>query len=159
MFYENLKITGELHIVLRDETGKIKQELTVPNMVVNKGKSMFAKRLISNSLIDVPSHMSIGSVGTETNITHEGLLSELITNLAANVRPGFTTPTPSIGGDVNSAVTFSSTFAAGVGTGEVREAAIFNAVTGGTMLCRTTFGVVTKAPADTLTINWTVTVN
>jgi len=51
------------------------------------------------------------------------------------------------------------TFGAGVGTGAVTEAGIFNASSAGTMLCRTTFSVINKAAADTLGITWTVTVN
>ena len=50
-------------------------------------------------------------------------------------------------------------FPAGTGTGAVVEAAILNASSGGTLLCRTVFSVVNKAAADTLKITWTVTVS
>ena len=36
---------------------------------------------------------------------------------------------------------------------------ILNASSGGTMLCRTEFGVVTKGSSDSMTITWTVTVS
>jgi len=32
-------------------------------------------------------------------------------------------------------------------------------LTGGKMLCRTVFGVVTKTTSDTITITWTITVS
>ena len=58
----------------------------------------------------------------------------------------------------NNAVAFVATFGAGVGTGAVTEAGLFNASTAGVMLCRTVFGVVNKEAADTMSITWTVTI-
>ena len=43
------------------------------------------------------------------------------------------------------------------GTGAVTEAAILNASSGGTMLCRTVFSVVNKGASDSMTITWVVT--
>jgi hypothetical protein len=57
------------------------------------------------------------------------------------------------------AVTYSATFGAGNGTGAITEAGLFNASSGGTMLCRTVFSVINKGAADTLTVSWTVTVS
>ena len=45
------------------------------------------------------------------------------------------------------------------GTGAVTEAGIFNAGSGGTMLCRTTFPAVNKASGDSIAITWVVTVS
>jgi hypothetical protein len=56
-------------------------------------------------------------------------------------------------------VVYVATFPPGTGTGAVTEAGILDNSTGGTLLCRTTFGVINKAAADTLGITWTVTVN
>jgi hypothetical protein len=60
-------------------------------------------------------------------------------------------------------VSYSANFAANnpsapAGGAVLREAGIFNAASGGTMLCRTTFPIVTKLPADALTITWTITI-
>jgi hypothetical protein len=41
----------------------------------------------------------------------------------------------------------------------VVEAAIFNAASAGTMLCRTTFAVVNKGANDGMSITWTITVS
>ena len=67
----------------------------------------------------------------------------------------------SAGGFANANVQLQSVsaFGAGVGTGALTEAGIFNASSGGTMLCRTEFDVVNKGSADTMTITWTVTVS
>jgi hypothetical protein len=50
-------------------------------------------------------------------------------------------------------------FPAGTATGAITEAGIFNAATGGTMLCRTTFPVINKGSADSLAVTWVVTVS
>ena len=56
-------------------------------------------------------------------------------------------------------IVYVDTFAAGTGTGAITEAGIFNASSGGTMLCRTVFDVVNKGASDAMTITWTVTVS
>ena len=55
-------------------------------------------------------------------------------------------------------ITYVATFPAGTGTGSITEAGILNAGSTGNMLCRTVFGVVTKASGDTVVITWNVTV-
>ena len=54
-----------------------------------------------------------------------------------------------------------TTFAAGVGTGAITEAGVFNVETEDTadMILYTDFGVITKAATDSLTITWTLTIN
>jgi hypothetical protein len=54
--------------------------------------------------------------------------------------------------------TVSTTFGAGVGTGALTEAGIFNAATAGVMLSRVVFSVVNKASTDALTITWAITI-
>ena len=54
---------------------------------------------------------------------------------------------------------YVASFEAGDATGAVTEAGLFNAVTGGDMLCRTVFAVVNKAADDTMTVTWTITVS
>jgi hypothetical protein len=56
-------------------------------------------------------------------------------------------------------ITYTATFPAGTGDGAITEAGIFNASSGGTMLCRTTFPVVNKASGDTIAVTWVVTVS
>jgi hypothetical protein len=57
--------------------------------------------------------------------------------------------------DGGHAVQMSATFAAGTGTGSVREMAISTATTEGNLFVRNTFGLVTKNAADSLTVTWT----
>ena len=56
-------------------------------------------------------------------------------------------------------LTYVCTFEAGDATGAVTEAGIFNAASGGDMLCRTVFSAVNKAASDSLAITWVVTLS
>ena len=93
------------------------------------------------------SHMAIGSGSTAAAASDTALGSQL-------ARTGLTSTTVS-GADV----VYVDTFPAGTGTGAVTEAGLFNASSGGTMLCRTVFSVVNKGASDAMTITWTVTVS
>ena len=57
---EDLKMNGELSIVVTGQDGAIKQELVVPNLVVTVGKGYIASRM-AGTAATVMSHMAIGS--------------------------------------------------------------------------------------------------
>lgn len=141
----NLKLTGRLHIVLRDEHGNIKDEMEGPNIVVNGGKAWVTSRMDGTPA--VMSHMAIGSSSTAESATQTALLAE--TAIVA-----LTSTTVS-----TNQVTYVATFGAGVGTGTVAEAGIFNAASAGTMLARSTAISLAKGATDVLTVTWVITVN
>ena len=141
MLNDGLKLTGKLSIAINDE---IVQE--VPNLVVTAGKGYVASRMKDASATAM-SHMGIGSGSTAAAASDTALGSQL-------ARTSLTSTTVS-GADV----VYVDTFPAGTGTGAVTEAGIFNASSGGTMLCRTVFDVVNKGASDAMTITWTVTVS
>ena len=93
------------------------------------------------------SHMSIGTGTTAAAAGNTTLVTELDRNALTS-----TTVT-------SNAVAYVCTWAAGDGTGAVTEAGLFNASSGGDMLCRTVFSVVNKGSADSMTITWTITVS
>ena len=143
---ENMKVTGELSIVVRDFEGKIKQTLHVPNLVVTNGKNYIASRMVGVAST-VMSHMAIGT-GTATPIAGDSTLG---TEAGRVTLSSFTSSA--------NAVTGTATFPAGTGTGAITEAGIFNASSSGAMLCRTTFPVVNKASGDSIAITWVITVS
>jgi hypothetical protein len=143
---EDLKMRGELSIVVRDFEGKIKQSLHVPNLVVTNGKNYIASRMVGVAST-VMSHMAIGT-GTATPIVGNSTLG----TEAGRVSLSSFTATAN-------AVTATATFPAGTGTGAITEAGIFNASSSGAMLCRTTFPVVNKASGDSIAITWVITVS
>ena len=141
MINDDLKLKGKLAISIN---GEVVQE--VDNLVVTAGKGYVASR-IKDATATAMSHMEIGSGSTAAAASDTALGSAL-------GRVSLTSTSVS-----SAVVTYVATFGAGTGTGAVTEAGLFNASSGGTMLCRTVFSVVNKGSADSMTITWTVTVS
>lgn len=146
MIKENLSSKGRLNIVLRDENGNIKQQQEVDNLVVNTGLAFIASRM-KDTTDAAMSHMGVGT-GTTAAVAGNTALE---TPLGSRVSLDSTTVT-------SNAIEYVATFGAGVSTGAITEAGVFNASTSGTMLCRTVFSVVNKGANDTLEITWTITI-
>ena len=145
MFNENLKLSGQIAIVLKDKDGNVKEERTEKNLVVTTGLNYIASRMKDASATAM-THMALGS-GTTAESAGQ---TDLVTLLGAREALDSTTVTAN-------AVAYVSSFEAGDATGAVTEAGIFNASTSGTMLCRVVFSVVNKAADDTMTVTWTIT--
>jgi len=145
MFNENLKLSGQIAIVLKDKDGNVKEERTEKNLVVTTGLNYIASRMKDASATAM-THMALGS-GTTTAAAGQ---TDIVTLLGAREALDSTTVTAN-------AVAYVSSFEAGDATGAVTEAGIFNASTSGTMLCRVVFSVVNKAADDTMTVTWTIT--
>lgn len=146
MLKETPKASGELHIVLRDENGKIKDERTVKNLVVTTGVNYIADRM-ADAAESAMSHMAVGSGSTAAAAGDTALETE-----EARVALTSTTQT-------NEDVVYVASFGAGTGTAALTEAGILNASSSGTLLCRTVFAAVNKGANDTLQITWTVTIS
>ena len=145
---ENIAPEGKVHIQHFDADGNLKAEHNVKNLVVTTGKTYIASKMTAttNSPVSM-THMAIGT-GTTTPA-------------ASNTALGSQTGRVGLSGGVptTNSITYTATFPAGTGDGAITEAGIFNASSGGTMLCRTTFPVVNKASGDTIAITWVVTVS
>lgn len=159
--YKNIvELQGSLSIIVTDTiTNTVRQELYVPNLVVSTGKTFIASRIVGTSSA-IMSHMGIGTDATAEVVANTALGAELTVGggYTGYTRAGLTTATSS-----SNVVTYSANFAANnpsapAGGAVLREAGIFNASSAGIMLCRTTYPIVTKLPADALTITWTVTI-
>jgi hypothetical protein len=143
---DSSKVTGSVNVVVRGEDGKVKQEFTVPNLVVDSGLDYIASR-IKDASATAMSHMAVGTDTTAAAAGDTTLGTE-------SVRVTLTSTTVT-----DNAVAYVATFAAGTGTGALTEAAILNASSGGTMLCRTVFSVINKGASDSMTVTWTVTIS
>ena len=142
-----IKAKGIVNLVLTDEFGNVKQELT-ENLVVSAGLAFIASRM-KDATATVMSHMAIGTNATAAAAAQTALITEL-------ARAALTSTTIVTTTVANDTVQFVATFAAGSGTGAIVEAGILNASTGGTMLARTVFSVINKGASDSLTITWKV---
>ena len=143
---DSSKVTGSVNVVVRGDDGAIKQEFTVPNLVVDTGLDYIASRM-KDTTDTAMSHMAVGTGTTAADAADTALETE-----AARETLTSTTVT-------SNAVAYVATFAAGTGTGALTEAAILNASSGGTMLCRTVFSVINKGASDSMTVTWTVTIS
>ena len=150
MINENLKLSGQLSIVLKDKAGNIKDQREVKNLVVNAGLAYIASRM-KDTTKGAMSHMALGSGTTAAAAAN----TDLGTLLGSREALDSTT----IAGTNNEKVVYVSSFEAGDATGAVTEAGIFNAATSGDMLCRTVFAVVNKSADDTMSVTWTITLS
>ena len=140
MVNDNLSLTGALTIALNDEIVK-----ETGNLVVTAGKNWVAQRM--NNVNTVMTHMAVGTGTTDAAAGQTTLVSE-------NDRNALTSTTVT-----NNTIIYVATWAAGDATAALTEAGVFDAASGGDMLCRTKFNVVNKASADSMTITWTITVS
>lgn len=162
---ENLRLTGKLSIVVTDQTGNVKDSRIVNNLVVQDGLRWITESALKTT--NSPSamtHMAIGDGSTATTDTTSTLSG---TN---QLRKTFSVaPTANIGAAAGTAnMQFTTQYistdrlpnhVANNNISAITEAGIFNASSGGTLLCRTVFPVVNKQDNDTMTITWTITLD
>ena len=127
MINENLKLSGQLNIVLKDKAGNVKDSRDLKNLVVNTGLAYIASRM-KDTTKGAMSHMALGSGTTTAAAGQTDLVSILGSREALD--------TTTISGSNNEKVVYEASFEAGDATGAVTEAGIFNAASSGDMLCR-----------------------
>ncbi len=145
MINDDLKLRGDVAIVLKDKDGKVKDSREINNLVVSAGLTYICSRMADASA-GVMSHMALGS-GTTAAAAGDTDLESILGS-----REALDSTTAS-----SNTITYVSSFEAGEGTGAVTEAGIFNAATSGTMLCHVIFPVVNKQADDTMSVTWTIT--
>jgi hypothetical protein len=150
MVNDSIKAKGTLQLTLIDENGQIKQQ-DEHNLVVNTGLAYIASRM-KDTAATAMTHMAVGT-GTTAAAAADAALGT-----ALGARVGLDSTTLVTTTATNDSVQYVATFGAGASTGAITEAGIFNALTAGTMLCRTVFAVINKGALDTLVITWKVTV-
>jgi len=146
MINEGIKLRGDVALVLRDKNGNVKSEQKVKNLIVDTGLNFICDRMKDDET--AMTHMALGSGTTAAAAGDTSLESQLGSRVA------LTSSTVT-----NNQIVYVAEFSAGSGTGPVTEAGIFNASTGGTMLCRVKFDVVNKSADDVLSINWTISLS
>jgi len=144
---EELNLKANMKIELFDETGKLKEIREVHNTVTTAGKAGIMDQALAAPTLVKPGWMELG-----TGSPAATLLGTYITGS----RTALTSKTRA-----TNVITMIADFAAGVGTGAITEAGVFDVVTANTvnMWLSATFAVVNKAAADTLKITWTFTGN
>jgi hypothetical protein len=132
---------------LFDAQGNLISMQEVHNAVTVAGRNGIADQLLAAPALAKPTHMELGtSTGGTTKLT--AFVSGSRQALSSKTR-------------ATNVVTMVANFAAGVGTGSITEAGIFDSATqdGGNMWTYSSFTAIPKGAADTLQITWTLTVN
>lgn len=144
-FNEGLYFDVNMHLVLRDISGIVKEERFVHNTVTTAGKNGIADQILA-----APSLVKMGWMAIGTGTPSATLLGAEVARVA------FTSKTRN-----TNVVTSVGDFGAGVGTGAITEAGTFDVVTANTvnMWMSASFAVINKGASDTLSITWTLTVN
>ena len=155
MSKESLGLSGQVHMVLRDRYGFIKEERYGPNLVVTDGKEEVARLISSSSLSgDDFTHIAIGEGVTEPSIGQTALVTEITSAGGERVTGFVSLETTSVSNDTCQFITtytFTDSFS-------VTESGIFNDASAGDMLCRQTFTALSVSSADALTVTWKIRV-
>ena len=138
-FNSQMEMKGRLTISINNEVVR-----DIDNLVVTTGKGYVASRM-KDATATAMSHMAVGTDSTAAADGDTTLGGE-------SARVALTSTTVS-----GAVITYVATFAAGTGTAALTEAAVLNASSSGTMLCRTVFLTVNKGANDSMSIQWQIT--
>lgn len=143
-----INLLGHIKLDLYNEHGVLKQSVEDSNTVTTLALAMCAEIWDEAPSIAKPGWMEVGTGAGG------GAGSSILTAYIAGSR----TAVDSV--DAAAAVTtYVCTLGAGVGTGAITEAGLFNVVTQNTtdLILYDTFSVINKAAGDSLVITWTLT--
>lgn len=115
------------------------------NLVVASGRAWVAQRMQGGSS-DID-HIAVGTNSTSPTLADTSLGAE-IARKAVTVSGGTRTGNKTV---------YTTSFAAGEGTGILRETGLFLQASGGTIIARTNLNF-TKEATDVIDINWTIEV-
>jgi len=151
---ERTGLCGQMHIVLRDNYGYLKEERDGPNVVTNTGIAEIVK-LACSEAADCWTHIAIGESSTAATVTQTSLEAEITSAGGSRDASTVTSDVENTTDDTIQLVSgwnFTSDMT-------VRESGVFNNVSGGTMLCRQVFTALPVDNGDSLTITWRITLD
>lgn len=139
--HERVQLKGKLQVIMN---GALYREFD--NLVVDVGKEWVAGMM--TQVGTVMSHMEVGA-GTNVAAVGQVALTSPIYRKALQTSGGTL---------IGPSVQYSCTYGDGEGDGALTEAGLFDNASGGTMLARTVFDIISKGSGDVMTIVWTITV-
>jgi len=148
-------VTGYVTLQVFDtETGMLKYKIENHNLVVDVGLDEMANAVFG-----------VGGVGsTNFDFIEIGIGTTAPTATDTTIETSACARIQDVAPDVNSAtsgetsVSVISSFDGATCTGAITEAGIFNLISAGQMLARSTFGSVSITSGDTLNVNYTITI-
>lgn len=143
-----IKLKGHWYIKCYGPDGTLQQETEGDNVITDVGLEYVASFLNSAAAAASTFTMRYAAIGTDDT-------AEAASNTALGTEVARVSGTVSYVSNALYRVT--ATFPAGTGTGAIVEYALFSTSTGGTMFSRDTESVINKGAADTLTVQYDVT--
>ena len=150
---ERVGLRGELELVVRDKHGKVKDRRVLKNLIVNVGKAQVAG-LINGDVTTPFKYIAIGTGTTSPAATDTGLENETHREQADTIDRVTTSVT-------NDTARLIKTFSGYSGSEAITESGVFDAASGGNMLCRQTFSAlnINWDAGDSLQITWKIQVS
>lgn len=146
MIHETVKLSGHINFKLFDETGKLKEERSIKNVVVTVGKAYLANWLTAATQSGpFMSYIGLGTGSNVATIADTALQTELPTRVQGTLS------------NISNVWQNQVSFGPGINTGSISESGIFSDSTLGTMLARQTFSAIPKNSLDTLEVTWQIT--
>lgn len=147
---ETIKLKGSFHFVHRDKEGRIKDVRDIKNLIVNAGKAAVAGLILTDVSVSDFDQIAIGTGTTAPAAGDTALETE--THRSAGTGSRVTTSVTDDTAQLVVTFNFSGSYA-------ITEAGVFNAGSGGDMLCRQTFSAINVANGDSLEITYKVQVS
>ena len=145
---QDLALKGTLILNKFNKDGILVESRRKDNIIVNGGFDYICNSIGLASPPSAMGYVAIGTSSTAAVATQTSLVSELIRGEAVYSHTAGT-----------KVMSFTTTFEAGVGTGAITEAGVFNASSAGVMLDRVVFSVINKGVDDTLTSTFQFTLS
>lgn len=142
------KTTGNLRIVVKNETTQEERIYEASNLVTTLGKQYMAT-LINGGSVTLMNAIAVGTGTTTPTLTDTKLQTEVARQALQST---------AVSGQ---SIVYTVYFPTGTISGGLTEAGIFNSTSpnAGTMMTHTAFPVVNVSSSDSMTITWYVTIN
>lgn len=138
-------VNANVKVELFDKDGNLKAERVIHNTVTTAGKNGLMDQALASPSLAKPTHMELGT-GTGGTTALNAYVAGSRQALSSKTRN-------------TNVVTMVASFGAGVGTGSITEAGVFDSATenAGNMWMYSSFTAINKGASDTLQITWTLT--
>jgi len=121
MIKEDVKLKGQIHLVLRDENNQVKYEFKEPQMVMNVAKAAMAALLGTGT--QKVAAIGLGTTNTAEAATQLHLAAEVTGGTNARIATSYVVQTTTTTDD---SAQFEAVFPAGNGTASLVEAGLFS---------------------------------
>lgn len=146
-----LKLTGKYNLKIIDRDGKLKEDITVNNLVTSAGKALLAS-LCGDASANPFTYIAVGTSSTAVSVGQTALIAETTTNGLQRASGTVDRTTTTV---TNDTYRITKTFTA-TGTVAVEEVGIFNASSSGTMLSRALTTTKTILNGEQLIVTYTL---